>query len=178
MAVTTNITVSFGTASEASQGHLSAEIDSRPEGKNNGQTSFAPGQTAYFLIYKSSNVTYDTPQSSLSGNSGITRYSTLTVSKTEDLTFAATNSATLNVPASGGLTVEWMGKAYGNLTLGSDKQTVTINVSDPTTVCGVARVTYNASADCWGLTAPQTLNGSTEFSILVLIVGRLAGESA
>ena len=38
-------------------GHLSAEIDSRPYGLNGGRTQYFPGDTCYVLVYKSANVT-------------------------------------------------------------------------------------------------------------------------
>jgi hypothetical protein len=38
------------------EGHLSAEIDSRPYGLNGGRTQYFEGDTAYVLVYKSANV--------------------------------------------------------------------------------------------------------------------------
>ena len=51
------IRVQFGTASgDNAPGHLSAEVDSRPTGLNGGKTGFAPGETAYILVFASDNV--------------------------------------------------------------------------------------------------------------------------
>ena len=38
------------------EGHLSAEIDSRPYGFNGGRTQYFPGDDCYVLVYKSANV--------------------------------------------------------------------------------------------------------------------------
>jgi len=51
------IRVQFGNPDgSAAGGHLSAEIDTRPQGLNGVRTSFSPGETAYILVYKSDNV--------------------------------------------------------------------------------------------------------------------------
>ena len=51
------IRVQFGNPDgSGSDGHLSAEVDTRPDGLNGGRSSFSPGETAYILVYKSDNV--------------------------------------------------------------------------------------------------------------------------
>ena len=171
MPVTANITVSFGdqTGADGVNGHLSAEIDDRPAGLNAGDTSFAPGDTAYFLVYKSDNVTYDFPVASAGT---VTAAGTgLTVSKEQDLQFADVDTASLSIPATAITNVTWLGRSLGELSL-----------QDPTTVkasakgVAVARVTYTCRADGFGLASPTTLAGLTDFSILVFILGHLAGE--
>jgi hypothetical protein len=171
MSVTANITISFGEADAASaNAHLSAEIDGRPEGLNAGKTSFVPGDTAHFLIYKSANVTYDTPIPSAGTiNQGATG---LTVTKEDDISFADTDTASLSIPATGIVSVTWLGTSLGSLVL-----------TDPTTIkasakgVAVARVRYTCSADAWSLQSPASLAGLTDFSILIFILGHIAGES-
>lgn len=173
MPVTANITVSFGDqdAGGGANGHLSAEIDSRPDGLNNGVTSFAPGDTAHFLVFKSANVTYDAPVASAGSISG--GASGISVEKEQDLQFADSDTASLSVPATGIVSTTWMGTSLGSLSL-----------QDPTTVkasakgVAVARVKYTCAADAFGLTSPATLGGLTDFSILVFILGHIAGETA
>lgn len=170
MTVTANITVSFGDGADGSSGHLSAEIDRRPDGLNGGKTSFAPGDTAHFLVYKSANVRHDAPVASAGtinrGGSGIS------VTKEDDIQFADTDTASLSIPVDSISSVTWLGRSLGSLTL-----------TDPTTVkasakgVAVARVRYVAKADAWSLSSPSTLAGLTDFSILVFILGHLAGES-
>lgn len=174
MPVTANITVSFGdaAAAAAANAHLSAEVDGRDDGLNGGETSFAPGDTAYFLIYKSSNVTYDTPVSSAGTISAAG--SQITVTKEDDIQFADADSATLSIPAESISSVTWLGRSLGSLTLQADKTTVKASAKG----VAVARVTYTCKADAFGLASPATLAGLTDFSILVFILGHIAGESA
>lgn len=172
MAVTANITVSFGdSAADGANGHLSAEIDGRPTGLNGGKTSFAPGDKAHFLVYKSSNVTYDTPIASAgtiaAGGKGIT------VEKEDDIQFADTDTANLSIPAESIVSVTWMGRSLGSLSLQGDKTTVKVSAKG----VAVARVKYACKADAWSLQSPATLGGLTDFSILVFILGHLAGET-
>lgn len=171
MAVTANITVSFGDSANAdgSQGHLSAEIDSRPDGLNGGVTSFAPGGSAAFLVFKSGNVTYDAPISSAGTIAGAG--SGLTVEKEDDLTFADSDTASLSTPATGIVSVTWLGRSLGALSL-QDSNTVKTGAKG----VAVARVKYTCRADAYRLTSPATLAGLTDFSILVFILGHLAGE--
>ncbi|WP_041446859.1 hypothetical protein [Thiocystis violascens] len=170
MAVTANITVSFGDQSASSaSGHLSAEIDSRPDGLNNGVTSFAPGDSAAFLVYKSSNVTYDAPVASAGSVAGVG--SGLTVEKEDDLSFADSDTASLSTPATGIVSVTWLGRSLGSLSL-QDQTTVKAGAKG----VAVARVKYACRADAYRLTSPATLAGLTDFSILVFILGHLAGE--
>lgn len=172
MPVTANITVSFGDSagSSGASGHLSAEVDSRADGLNAGKTSFAPGDRAHFLVYKSSNVSYDTPVASAgsiaAGGKGIS------VTKEDDIQFADTDTASLSIPAQSIVSVTWLGRSLGSLVL-ADANTVKASAKG----VAVARVKYTAKADAWSLTSPATLAGLTDFSILVFILGRLAGES-
>lgn len=138
MSVTANITVSFGDrATDGANGHLSAEIDGRPEGLNQGKTSFSPGDRAHFLVYKSANVTYSRPVESAGtitqGTAG------LVVTKEADLQFPDTDTATLGVPALSIESVTWMGRSLGALTL-TDPQTVKASAKG----VAVARVRYRA----------------------------------
>jgi len=121
MAVTANITVSFGTDSGTGDGHLSAEVDGRDDGLNGGETSFEPGDTAYFLVYRSDNVSIDSVECSAGS---ITSASAGLVTKEQDLSFAGTDSATLSVPASSITSTTWLGKTLGSLSLQPDGVTV------------------------------------------------------
>ena len=48
-------------------GHLSAEVDSRPYGLNGGRSQYFPGDDCYILVYRSNNVTIDTSVDPISG---------------------------------------------------------------------------------------------------------------
>jgi len=164
MTVNATIRVAFGGGSASITGHLSAEVDSRPEGLNQGKSSFLPGDTAWFLVHASRNVTVDTPIASagsvLSARVG-------SVSRTDDVFFENATTATLSVPADGIQKVTWFGTDLGSVSLGSDQLTVTASRSG----VAVARITYSTSPKAYGVKSPTQLNGSTDFSILVLVTG-------
>ena len=170
MAVTANITVSFGAdGGAAGDGHLSAEVDNRATGLNGGNTQFEPGDTAYFLVFRSDNVRIDSVQSSAGSIIGAT---VGTVTREEDLSFADVDSATLRVPASGITSIIWLGRSLGGLSLQADGVTVKTSARG----VGVARVTYTAkNVHAYGLAAPSSVAGLTDFSILVFVAGSISG---
>lgn len=168
MTVSATIQVSFGTDDTSGvDGHLSAEIDDRANGLNAGDTDFAPGDTAYFLVFASDNVTYDAPIPS-AGTIVSASVSGGYVSRTQDLEFPDTNQATLDVPASEIESYKWLGRSLGDLTL-LDATTVQASASG----VAVARVVYRAPATAHGLASPGAVNGETDYSILVFIRGHL-----
>lgn len=165
MAVNTSFQISFGTSAGAASGHLSAEIDDRPEGLNAGKTSFVPGDIARFLVYKSANVAYDNPVPSAGS---VSRGPAQVVEKEDDIAFADTDTASLPIPATAIVSVTWMGSSLGALAL-SDPQTLKASAKG----VAVARVRYRANADSWALQSPPSAGGLTDFSILVFILGRI-----
>lgn len=172
MAQTTTIQVQFGRDStDASNAHLSAEIDSREDGLNKGDTSFDLGDTAWFLIFKSANVTI----ASITASAGsIGGGQSLNVERTEDVTFADSAESSLGVPAQSITSTTWLGANLGSLTLDADKQTVRAGSKG----VGVARVKYVATATAHSLTSPISLNAValTSFPILVLVIGNVTGS--
>ena len=168
MSQDTTIVVQFGTGTAdaaAAGAHLSAEIDRRENGLNGGKTSFAPGDTVHFLVYKSSNVTLENPVAS-AGSVAFT--GSTNVEQTQDLIFANSNEARLRVPPVGGVTsTQWLGNNLGGITINGTQATAANKG------VGVARVTYTATATTGTITSPGTLDGLNDFSIVVLIVGNV-----
>jgi hypothetical protein len=161
------IRVQFGSSDGqgTSEGHLSAEVDARPQGLNGGKTSFSPGETVYILVYKSDNVSIT---ETICSAGSLSTQGTATVTVTDELMFEETDAASLSVPARAGIdTSVWYGRSLGTLTLQSDKVTVKSAVKG----VGVAKVTYEAQAQVYALASPAALNGETDFSILALIKG-------
>ncbi|MBF0283151.1 MAG: hypothetical protein HQL51_01680 [Magnetococcales bacterium] len=157
-----SIQVEFGGAA-AGADHLSAELDARPDGLNNGKTSFLPGETVYFLIYKSPSLKVDavipsagrvTPGPAVGG-----------VEKEADLVFDDADSAALPVPAVGLVDVIWLGTHLGGLTLQSDGLTVKAASSG----VAVARVRFHATPEAWGLDSPTNIGEVVEFDIHLVI---------
>jgi hypothetical protein len=159
------IRVQFGNSDGATAGHLSAEIDTRPDGLNGGRTSFNPGETAYILVYKSDNVSIT---DTICSAGSLSPQGSAVVSVTEELMFEDADTASLGKPARSGIAQSvWYGRSLGSLTLQSDKVTVKAAAKG----VGVAKVTYDALAQVYALSSPATLNGETDFSILAVIKG-------
>ncbi len=161
------IRVQFGSpdGQGTSEGHLSAEVDARPQGLNAGKTSFSPGETVYILVYKSDNVSIT---ETICSAGSLSAQGTATVTVTDELMFEETDAASLSVPARAGIgSSVWYGRSLGSLTLQADKVTVKSAVKG----VGVAKVTYEAQAQVYALASPASLNGETDFSILALIKG-------
>lgn len=156
------IKVNFGAGSEAAAQHVSVELDSRPDGLNQGRSSFLPGETAYFLIFRTPNIRIDhiipSAGSVRGANAGEVR-------KTEDISFDDAATSSLSVPASSIQSVTWLGNSLGGLTLQGDRTTVKAISSG----VAVARVTYVASPDAYGIVSPTHVNGEVDFSITVVI---------
>jgi hypothetical protein len=172
----TTIVVQFGTdtsADAAANAHLSAEIDSREDGLNGGNTRFAPGDTAYFLVYKSDNVTLSSP---ISSAGTVSFNGTTSVPKEEEVVFAGTNEARLRVPAAGGLSnVKWLGNTLGNLSVNGATGITASEGGEGK--AGVAKLTYTANATIGALSSPASIDGETDFSIVALIIGNVAGSA-
>ncbi|WP_127476532.1 hypothetical protein [Sulfurivermis fontis] len=160
------IRVQFGNPDgTGSDGHLSAEVDTRPDGLNGGRSAFNPGETAYILVYKTDNVTIT---DAICSAGSLSAQGSAVVTVTEELMFEDSDTATLPKPARSGLSqTVWYGRSLGGLTLQSDKITVKAQVKG----VAVAKVTYDAQALVYALSSPATLNGETDFSILALIKG-------
>lgn len=164
----TTIVVSFatpGSGGNVGSAHLSAEIDSRPEGLNGGKTSFAPGDDVYILVYKSTNVSITTTDCSAGS---ISDQGSVSVTTKDDVPFANSNTSSVNKPASSGLlSQKWLGRNLGTITMGADQTTLSI----ATAGIGVAKVSYQSTALVYKLSSPATLDGEVDFTILVMIIG-------
>jgi hypothetical protein len=164
------IRVQFGSpdGSGGASGHLSAEVDARSDGLNGGRTSFSPGETVHILVYKSNNVAIT---ETICSAGSLTAQGTTTVTLSDELMFEDTDSASLSVPARGGLdTAVWYGRSLGGLSLQGDK----VTVKAASKGVGVAKVAYQADAQVYALASPASLNGESDFSILALIKGSAA----
>ena len=117
------IRVQFGNPDgSGSDGHLSAEVDTRPDGLNGGRSSFSPGETAYILVYKSDNVSIT---DTICSAGSLSAQGSAVVTVTEELMFEDADTATLGKPARSAIAQSvWYGRSLGGLTLQSDKVTV------------------------------------------------------
>lgn len=111
--VTASLTVSFSETETSGDGYLSWEVDDREDGLNGGDTSFAPGDDAYLLLFKESNVTLDetfTSGGTLSLSGGDQTYE-FRDDKAEYITVTNSSTANLSKPANlGAPSLSWLGK--------------------------------------------------------------------
>ena len=163
------IRVQFGNPDgTGTAGHMSAEVDTRPEGLNHGKSAFSPGETVYLLVYPSENVSIT---DTLCSAGSLTAHGTTVVSVTEELMFEETDTASLSKPARSGLSQSiWYGRSLGPLSVSPDK--ITLKASSKGV--GVVKVTYDTLAQIYALSSPAMLNGESDFSILALIKGKAA----
>ena len=158
------IRVTFGSGAVTPGAHLSAGVDDRDAGLNNGDTQFQPGDIAWFLVYQSQNVVIDYVKASAGT---VVAGSQQNFSRTEDFNFEDGDSVSLPVPSYGITSVLWIGNSLGNLTLGGDGMSMKADSKG----VAIARVTYMVTPDSFGIVAPATVAGLVDFPILVLVKG-------
>ena len=111
--VTASLTVSFNETETSGDGYLSWEVDDREEGLNDGDTSFSPGDDAFLLLFKESNVKLNetfTSGGTLAPYGGDQIYE-LRDKKAEYITVTNSNTANLPKPANMGTpSLSWLGK--------------------------------------------------------------------
>lgn len=166
--VTTSIVVQFSTGSE--DGVLTVEVDDRDAaqgGLNGGKTSFVPGDTVFLLLYKSSNVTL---QAALASIGSLSAGQQVTISKTEDVTFAGETEASVRYPVlPGSLSYQWIGASLGAVSVISENK---VRIPAPPAnsyPVGIARVTYDTRATAYRLQHSDP--GLSEYGIVAFFAG-------
>lgn len=159
------IRVQFGNPDgSGAEGHLSAEVDTREDGLNEGRQSFEPGASVAILVYRSANVTLNRIDCSAGS---IRADGQVVVQIEEDVVFADEAETTLRVPAETAPSVRWFGRSLGALALQADRLTLRAASKG----VAVARIGYQARADVYRLKSPANIDGETDFSIAVFIGG-------
>ena len=162
--VTASIVVNFTSEGESGAGILQAAIDDRPDGLNDGNATFYPGDSVGFLLYKGSNVNID---SVLASAGDITPVGQQNVVIEEYLQFANTKSETLRYPALSLGGYKWLGNDGGAISLVDES-----NISIEELAQGVLKVAYQARAYGYKLGGvPHPLNGEYSYSVLVMVSG-------
>lgn len=171
MAITASIVVQFTSKDDDKNGILIAEIDDRDDGLNGGNTSFEPAALAWFLVYKSANVSYDAPivtaGNILSGAGGTRQI------VDEFITFTGSETGSTQYPANGSVTYKWVGRAGGTVSVSGEGniKVTPATVGDP--VFGVLAVSYTAAYEAWGIQSPASVGGFTTFPIVAFIIGEI-----
>lgn len=173
--ITTSIVVQFRKEDAEAAAILQAEIDDREDGLNQGDTSFEPTSTAYFLVYKSSNVVYSTPRAT-AGNI-LSRGTGTRVVEDEFITFTGSNTGSTSYPIKGQSldSYKWLGTAGGVVTVTGENEITVTPFTEGAEVFGVLAVNYKADYTAYGVKSPASLEGYTDFPIVVYIIGEVIG---
>ena len=169
--VTASIVVQFAPGTDDGSLQLIAEIDSRDDGYNAGSTDFKPGQTVYYLIYKS--VLVNITEHVVSAGR-IERVVVENIEKTESLIFAHQSSASVGYPIHNTYSTKWLGRTpSGTLVKVSDTEFQLRDASGAAVEdTGVLHVTYTTQHIVNRIVGvPAVLNGETSYSVVVSIVG-------
>ena len=153
--VTASIVIEFDQGDAG--GTLVLEVDSRADGLNGGNTSFAPGATPYLLLFRSSNVVID--KLAVSEGSLVVVGSDVAVPSDEWLTYANVVSANPKYPVSGGVITDSAG-LVGTPAISEGA------VSFLTPQIGVARLEYTAYA-----TAYKLAGASGDRPVVIYVAG-------
>ena len=151
---TLNVSVSDDATDEGG-GVLKLEIDDREDGLNGGDTSFAPGDDAYYFLFKDANVTVIHHETTAGGKSSA---GSGTKAIDENITFSNSDTSSLGYPPSGGVTMKWLGRSFeirGTQVL-SNTSLPEVNGSElkmqgGKKVVGLLNCTYNATGDLFKL---------------------------
>ena len=171
-----NFAADTGTTTE---GSLKLEIDDRETGLNGGDTSFVPGDTVGFWLFKDSNVTVVAGPTSTSG--GITSAGTDTKTIDEYITFSNSDSGSLGYPPSGAVSLEWQGRCYRIVESNGSVSVTTISTLPDRTrsqlkmpnnenVAGVLRAQYTTTGSLYRLqSVPEDIT-----EVLIFAIGQVA----
>ena len=105
--VVATLNVSFEEDTTGEGGVLKLEIDDREDGLNGGDTSFEPGDDAYYFLFKDTNVTVIHHDTTAGGRSGSGSGSK---EIDENITFSNSDTASLGYPPDGGVSMNWLGR--------------------------------------------------------------------
>ena len=180
--VVATLNVDFSTTDETTtddgENTLKLEIDDREEGLNGGDTSFEPGDTVGFWLFKGSNVTVISGPSSTAG--GITSAGSDSKEIVEYITFSNSDSGSLGYAPSGSVALEWQGRCYQIIKTSAGVSVITISTLPNRTssqlkmpnnesVVGVLRAQYTTTGLLYRLqSVPEDI---TEVSIFA--IGRI-----
>lgn len=151
-------TISFAVVNpDGSSSAIEVQLDEEASGN---KSSFAPGDSVYFLVHtnpQSLTVTVDTTMGTVSANG------TKSVPVSDDLQYVKSKSATLSRIPNGSVTTAWIGRAGGARTISGRE------VSVPAEVNGILHCTYNTTAKSYKLSGVTIPPGATETQVLVVV---------
>lgn len=164
--VTTTLVVRFSPGSTAGDG-LRAEIDTRPDGLNQGKSHFLPGDSVGFLVYLDPGVEITRIVPTLGV---VTHLGIQAVDIDEFVPFADETEARLRAVPSPGGEFQWVGRDGGAISFAGGVARVT----EP--VIALLHASYTALPMGFRLTSiPTEVAGLSEFEVMIYIEGRRDG---
>lgn len=165
--VISTLNVNFSSDTGSTNTELVLEVDDREDGYNNGNTSFKPGDSVYYWLFKGSKITKILEHFSTAG--ALSLISTDSKKVEETLTFTNSNETTLQYPPSSTVVLEFLGRYYriekGNVTPGSvtliqDGQAITTSqnvsgVTEAPKIAGIVRATYTTTGEIYLLSVEK-----------------------
>ena len=162
MSVTASIVVDFSAIGGADS--LRAELDNE---RNNGKTSFQPGDQVYFRVYKGEGISSYTVKKTAGGVSKIESDETETVKETLQFINESIASVSKPVKTPPAISVDWYGTDLGTLSKAGDSAVKASGGGDGK--IGICEAEYTTEYDVWLLTPPSGM--PSEYAILIVIVG-------
>lgn len=180
--IVASLSVTFGEDSTSIGGSLKLEIDDRPEGGNDGETSFKPGDDVVYFLFKDSNVEILEHFVTAGGISPATAKAGNTKVIDDFVAFTNSSTASLDYPPSSGVTRSWMGKCYtiakdgtvtSNATL-PDVEYSELSMPNNKNVAGILRCKYTTTGDLYKVSG--VAKDVTE--IMIMAIGRQVVEES
>lgn len=170
MPITTNLVIRFQTtdSSAAENAVLSAELDTRDDGLNEGRSQFLYGDTPAYLIYRTDNVTYT--QESTAGS--VQYIETGSIEVIETISFVGETEARLSKPPLGGVAF--------TLVAGRDVDVSTLTVvgtrvTNPVEALAVVKAQYMTRYEAYrliGVTDPMVPD-LEDYEVIIYILGTI-----
>lgn len=155
--IVATLNVSFDADADTgdAQGVLKLEIDDREDGLNNGDTSFAPGDDAYYFLFKDDNITIHEHETTAGGK---TAQGTGTKDIDENITFTNSDTSSLGYPPNGTVSMQWLGRSFeiSGTTVRANTAVPEVDGSElrmagGKKVIGLLNCTYEAQGDLYKL---------------------------
>lgn len=152
---TLNVTFDDDADTGGNQGVLKLEIDDREDGLNNGDTSFSPGDDAYYFLFKDDNITVHEHETTAGGKSSA---GSGTKAIDENITFSNSDTSSLNYPPDGSVTRKWLGRSFEVTGTSVSPNTALpevdgseLSMSGGKKVVGILNCTYNSTGALYKL---------------------------
>lgn len=166
--VTTSIVIEFDSGDADVEYIFSAEVDSREDGLNNGNTNFKPGDPVYILLHRTDNTVVD----GIITTHGVVNAAGNGTYAIEDqyAQFISDDNVTVNKPIHSGFSGRWLGNDLGTIQVLNQSK---IKIATPPTdehYVGVYKYDYTTDYESYVL-QHNPFSDETSYQIIVYIYG-------